>query len=132
MANFSINGGGSGSSGSDESSLKCALASILPPDDKNVIRDATLELLPSSMVCRAPVNMVSGLDMTSYQTSIAFAIPPEDYRYVEYTDSTCSEEKASQVSHFNSSPCIGHKTQPSVDDSAIYYLSVHVVFPSQG
>lgn len=181
------------SSGSDESSLKCALASVLSGDENDggltlitklyegnycmeesptttqntplsssitfnsTICNQQTELSVSFEVIRGatPYNDLGpGLASIFYgqQRSCehdqwarynfipnfecfcnvsTYGIPPEDYRYVEFTDNTCSVEKFSQVSHFNSSACIGQKTQPSVDNSAMYYLSVHVVLPSQ-
>eukprot|EP00981_Chlorochromonas_danica_P008487 scaffold2205_cov183-Ochromonas_danica.AAC.12 len=64
--------------------------------------------------------------------SSAYGISTSDFRYVEYTDSSCSMVKHSQVAHFKRYKCIGRKTRPSDDISLtnqFYYQSVHVVLP---
>eukprot|EP00981_Chlorochromonas_danica_P012525 scaffold5121_cov223-Ochromonas_danica.AAC.3 len=64
--------------------------------------------------------------------SSAYGISTSDFRYVEYTDSSCSMVEHSQVAHFDSSACIGRKTHPSDGISVtnqFYYQSVHAVLP---
>eukprot|EP00981_Chlorochromonas_danica_P012707 scaffold5305_cov163-Ochromonas_danica.AAC.3 len=64
--------------------------------------------------------------------SSAYGISSDDFRYVQYTDDSCSVEESSQVLRFDGSACISRKTHPSDDISVMNtfdYQSVHVVLP---
>eukprot|EP01039_Chlorochromonas_danica_P002351 gene2351-2574_t len=66
--------------------------------------------------------------------SSAYGISSDDFRYVQYTDESCSVEESSQVLRFDGSACISRKTHPSDDISVmnkLYYMSMHVVLPSE-